>query len=85
MWYLQDNQGTKSRELFQQKQVAPTEVDGVDLLVGVRLSCIRCSRRGSCWEGYSDQCLSVVTGSVHHQVVEHANSARWPREGGADR
>ena len=70
---------------FQQKQAATTEVDGVDLLVGVRLSCIRCGGRSSCWERYSNQCLSVVTGSVHHQVVEHANSVRWSREGGADR
>ena len=31
------------------------------------------------------QSISVVAGSVHHQVVEHANSVRWPREGGADR
>ena len=72
MWYLQDNQVTKSRELFQQRQVAPTELDGVDLLVDARLFRIRCGRRGSCWEGYSDQRLSVIMGTVHHQVVEHA-------------
>ena len=84
MWHLQDDQVSESWELFQQKQVAPTEVDGFDLLVGARLSGIKCSRRGSCWEGYSNQCVSVVMGSMHHQVTEHADPARWPREGGAN-
>ena len=81
---MQDDQVSESWELFQQKQIASTELDGFDLLVGVRLSRIRCSRRGSCQEGYSDQRVSVVTGSVHHQVAEHANPVRWPGEGGAN-